>query len=108
MSAARDEYRHVVLHGRYLAGRQTRVQALTELGAGDWVLEPLLTADGPVLVNRGFVPDGARSTPPPAGHVKVTGLLRVPERLARLKENARRLGRPRAAFDLVERALQFA
>ena len=34
VSAARDEYRHVVLRGRYLAGRQTRVQALTELGTG--------------------------------------------------------------------------
>jgi len=39
---------------------------------------------------------------------KVTALLREPERLARLKENARRLGRPRAAFDVVERALKFA
>jgi processive 1,2-diacylglycerol beta-glucosyltransferase len=39
---------------------------------------------------------------------KVTALLREPERLARLKENARRLGRPRAAFDVVERALTFA
>lgn len=79
VSAARDEYRHVVVHGQYLAGRQTRVQALTELGAGDWVLEPLLTADGPVLVNRGFVPDGARPTPPPAGRVTVTGLMRISE-----------------------------
>jgi processive 1,2-diacylglycerol beta-glucosyltransferase len=39
---------------------------------------------------------------------KVTSLLREPERLKRLKENARRLGRPRAAFDVVERALKFA
>jgi processive 1,2-diacylglycerol beta-glucosyltransferase len=39
---------------------------------------------------------------------KVTALLREPERLTRLKENARRLGRPRAAFDVVERALTFA
>jgi processive 1,2-diacylglycerol beta-glucosyltransferase len=39
---------------------------------------------------------------------KVTALLREPGRLARLKENARRLGRPRAAFDVVERALTFA
>jgi UDP-N-acetylglucosamine:LPS N-acetylglucosamine transferase len=38
----------------------------------------------------------------------VTALLREPERLARLKENARRLSRPRAAFDVVERALKFA
>lgn len=36
---------------------------------------------------------------------KVTALLRDPERLARLKANARRLGRPRAAFDVVEQAL---
>jgi processive 1,2-diacylglycerol beta-glucosyltransferase len=39
---------------------------------------------------------------------KVTALLREPERLARLKENARRLSRPRAAFDVVERAMKFA
>jgi processive 1,2-diacylglycerol beta-glucosyltransferase len=37
---------------------------------------------------------------------KVTSLLKSPERLARLKENARRLGRPRAAFDVVERSLE--
>ncbi len=36
---------------------------------------------------------------------KVTELLRDPERLARLKANARRLGRPRAAFDVAEYAL---
>jgi processive 1,2-diacylglycerol beta-glucosyltransferase len=36
---------------------------------------------------------------------KVTALLREPEKLARLKENARRLGRPRAAFDVVQRSL---
>jgi processive 1,2-diacylglycerol beta-glucosyltransferase len=39
---------------------------------------------------------------------KVTALLREPERLGRLKENARRLSRPRSAFDVVERALKFA
>jgi UDP-N-acetylglucosamine:LPS N-acetylglucosamine transferase len=38
---------------------------------------------------------------------KVTNLLREPEHLAHLKANARRLGRPRAAFDVVERALAF-
>jgi len=36
---------------------------------------------------------------------KLTVLLRSPERLAQLKANARRLGRPRAAFDVVERSL---
>src|SRR5207302_6788716 len=36
---------------------------------------------------------------------KITCLIRNPERLAQLKANARRLGRPRAAFDVVERSL---
>ncbi len=36
---------------------------------------------------------------------KVTALVRNPERLAQLKANARRVGRPRAAFDVVERSL---
>jgi processive 1,2-diacylglycerol beta-glucosyltransferase len=36
---------------------------------------------------------------------KITALVRNPERLTQLKANARRLGRPRAAFDVVERSL---
>jgi processive 1,2-diacylglycerol beta-glucosyltransferase len=38
---------------------------------------------------------------------KIGCLLRDPERLARLKGNAQRLGRPRAAFAVVQKALQF-
>src|SRR5207248_10782763 len=37
---------------------------------------------------------------------KVNELLRESERLAQLKANARRLGKPRAAFDVVERSLE--
>jgi processive 1,2-diacylglycerol beta-glucosyltransferase len=37
---------------------------------------------------------------------KVTPLLDDPSRLQQLKANARRLGRPRAAFDVVERSLE--
>jgi processive 1,2-diacylglycerol beta-glucosyltransferase len=37
---------------------------------------------------------------------KVGGVFAEAERLARLKENARRLGRPRAAFEVVEEALK--
>ena len=32
-----------------------------------------------MLVNRGFVPDGARPSPPPAGRATVRGLLRISE-----------------------------
>ena len=37
---------------------------------------------------------------------KVGRLLREPERLARLKANAKQLGRPRAAFDIVSQSLE--
>jgi len=39
---------------------------------------------------------------------KLTGLLRDPGKLATLKENARRLGRPRAAFDVARKVLELA
>ncbi|MDO5641205.1 MAG: SURF1 family protein [Paracoccus sp. (in: a-proteobacteria)] len=78
------EYRHVTLTGRFDHTRETLVQALTELGGGFWVLTPLETADGAVLVNRGFVPPGyrdpARRAPGQiAGEVTLTGLLRLSE-----------------------------
>lgn len=80
-----DAYRHVTLSGRLLNDRETRVQAVTEYGAGFWVLTPLRREDGSlVLVNRGFVP-GDRKDPASrpegqvAGPVTVTGLLRLTE-----------------------------
>jgi len=77
VSAARDEYRHVRLSGRYLAAQDTLVQASTALGRGFWVLTPLQDAGGHVvLVNRGFVPEQARAHPErislPGGDVVVT------------------------------------
>lgn len=56
VNAATDEYRHVTASGTFLDKSQTLVQAVTDLGAGFWVLTPLRMADGSiVLVNRGFV-----------------------------------------------------
>ncbi|WP_246686914.1 SURF1 family protein [Mesorhizobium sp. B2-4-19] len=56
MTAAGDEYSHVRLAGRFLDGKNTLVQAVTELG-GYWVLTPMRTDRGfVVLVNRGFIP----------------------------------------------------
>jgi surfeit locus 1 family protein len=87
-----DEYRRVRLHGTYLYDLTTPVQALTEEGSGYWLLTPMCTTDGIILVNRGFIPAelGARTryTPqraagdPCAGAgaaVDVTGLLRTSE-----------------------------
>lgn len=81
VSAARDEYRRVHIEGRYLPGHDTRVQAVTARGPGWWLLSPLRGDDGSlVLVNRGFVPnDWNGDAAPPAGHVRVVGLLRLSE-----------------------------
>ncbi|TZG29443.1 SURF1 family protein [Sphingomonas montanisoli] len=74
-----DEYRRVTATGTLLHDKTTRVQALTERGAGFWLLTPLRTAQGIVLVNRGFVPAGWRAPRERAHDVTVTGLLRISE-----------------------------
>ncbi|MBZ8133452.1 SURF1 family protein [Afifella sp. IM 167] len=83
--AAANEYRRVVLSGRYLAAKEVRV--FTSLpsdeargpasGPGAWIMTPFELADGGViLVNRGFVPDGAEWAPPPSGEIEISGLIR--------------------------------
>lgn len=80
ITAESDEYRRVRLSGHFLPVSETRSQAVTALGAGWWVLAPLRTGDGDiVLVNRGFVPTGAEAAPPPVGAVAIEGLLRISE-----------------------------
>lgn len=81
----RDQYRRVVVSGRFDHGRETRVKAVTDLGPGSWVLTPLAENRGfTVLVNRGFVP-AERAAPETRaegqveGPVVVTGLLRITE-----------------------------
>jgi len=85
ISADSDEYRRVRLDGSWLDGKDTLVQAVTDLGSGFWVLTPLRLADGSiVLVNRGYIPADQRQASqtglhpaPDAG--PVTGLLRLSE-----------------------------
>ncbi len=85
ISVANDEYKRVTVAGRFLYDRETLVKAVTDYGGGSWVLTPLLTADGTiVLVNRGFVPperreQASRREGDPPGPVAVTGLLRITE-----------------------------
>ena len=82
---AEDAYRHVSLSGVFLHDRETLVQAVTERGAGFWVLTPLRRPDASlVLVNRGFVPSANRDPATRqawqvAGETRVTGLLRLTE-----------------------------
>ena len=92
VNAANDEYRRVVLSGRFIEGRDVRVQAVTTIGSGFWLLSPLQLANGSVvLVNRGFVPPKWSAAAPSASsastgsssgddtNVTVTGLLRLTE-----------------------------
>ncbi|EJM97747.1 SURF1 family protein [Herbaspirillum sp. YR522] len=85
VSAASDEYRRVALSGRYLYSKTVAVQATTELGSGSWLLTPLQTETGElVLVNRGFVSIApirliASTAPDARAKSSVTGLLRMSE-----------------------------
>lgn len=80
ISRESHEYLHVSLQGRFLAERDTLVVAATEEGSGYWVLTPLLTDNhGTVLINRGYIGQGAKPLPAPMGEVTVSGLLRLTE-----------------------------
>ncbi|WP_020187022.1 SURF1 family protein [Methylopila sp. 73B] len=85
ISAASDEYRRVALTGVFDHFKETLTQAVTDLGAGFWVMTPLRTRDGfTVLVNRGFIPadrrePASRPAAQATGETTVTGLLRVTE-----------------------------
>lgn len=76
-----DEYRRVVATGRFLHDKATLVQASTVRGPGYWVMTPMETDRGFILlVNRGFVPAQDRQYYlRPAGVVRVTGLVRLSE-----------------------------
>ncbi|MGX7704202.1 SURF1 family protein [Methylobacterium sp. Gmos1] len=76
-----DEYRRVTASGRFLSDRAVRTMAVTEKGAGSWLLVPLVTEAGDtILVNRGFVPaDWQPARGDGEGAATVTGLLRLPE-----------------------------
>ncbi|HMM23709.1 MAG TPA: SURF1 family cytochrome oxidase biogenesis protein, partial [Pseudoxanthomonas mexicana] len=73
-------YRRIRVAGHFLQDRLVRTQAVTELGGGFWLLQPLQADNGDyVLVNRGFVPAGATASRAPQGRVVVEGLLRISE-----------------------------
>ncbi|RYX97528.1 MAG: SURF1 family protein [Bradyrhizobiaceae bacterium] len=78
-----DEYRRVATTGTFVPDKDALVQAVSDLGAGFWVITPLRTdADFTVLVNRGFISSDERKADrfaAPTTPVTVTGLLRVSE-----------------------------
>jgi surfeit locus 1 family protein len=86
IAGGQQQYLHVSLQGEFLDGEQTLVHGSSEDGYGFWVLAPLRTDRGfIVLVNRGYIPADFPGTPkyaqmkPPTGKVTLTGLLRSSE-----------------------------
>lgn len=85
VTEANAAYRHVRVRGTLLHGSETVVRAATDLGSGYWVLTPLRTDTGfIVIVNRGFVPPERRDPATRAagrigGETEVGGLLRISE-----------------------------
>jgi surfeit locus 1 family protein len=78
------EYTRIRIRGVFVYEKETLVQAVTDYGAGYWVVTPLRTDWGIVLVNRGFVPSdrkapGSLAPGGIAGAVEVEGLLRLTE-----------------------------
>lgn len=94
------EYRPVQAHGVLLTDKTLLAKAVTELGAGYWVMTPLDLQDGTcVWINRGFVLESAGKVwalprQPDGSVVTVTGLLRMNEpRGGFLRRNDAQAGR---------------
>jgi surfeit locus 1 family protein len=86
IAGGEQQYLHVRLQGRFLDVAQTLVHGASEQGYGFWVIAPLRTDRGfIVLVNRGYVPADLPGTPayakvkPPTGDIRLIGLLRLSE-----------------------------
>ncbi|WP_394155144.1 SURF1 family protein [Loktanella salsilacus] len=78
-AADAPEYLRVQARGEFDHSAAIRIKAVTEVGAGFWVMTPLQTADQTIWINRGFVPSGlnADDWTQPGGQVQVTGLVRA-------------------------------
>lgn len=86
IGAGHGQYLHVRVQGTYLNADETLVHGASRLGYGFWLLTPLRTRRGfIVLVNRGYLPASLplsrkfASLNRPKGTVSVTGLLRLSE-----------------------------
>lgn len=100
--ADRLSFRKVRLQGSYQADKEVLVRFRSNHGLpGYHVLTPMKTAEGSVVVNRGWIPldMGDRwpdpSARPPAGETSITGLLRTSQPASRFSPN-----RPSAAAPL--------
>ncbi|MEM6463235.1 MAG: SURF1 family protein [Pseudomonadota bacterium] len=84
INADSHAYLRVTAQGNLLHNNEIAVQAVTEIGAGYWIMTPLVRENSETIwINRGFVPPELRdpATRPNVDSeaVSVTGLLRISE-----------------------------
>jgi len=80
VSEAADEYRAVVVTGRYAAQSVDVLISFKRQGPGFRVITPFTTDTGrSILVDRGFVPEKQKSAPRGTGEVVITGNLLWPD-----------------------------
>lgn len=86
IDAGHEQYLHVRVSGSFLNQDEILVRGTSRLGYGYWLMTPLRTARGfIVLVNRGYIPASLPGTPKfrsmrrPENTVFITGLLRLTE-----------------------------
>jgi len=87
LTPERDEFRRVTLTATFRVGADAKVYATgsalrTDVATlGTFEFAPATLADGTtVVIDRGFVPDGAKVDVPPREPVTLTGYIRFPEK----------------------------
>ncbi|MEM6589848.1 MAG: SURF1 family protein [Pseudomonadota bacterium] len=71
--------RVITEEGVFMHDLSQRVKALTELGAGSWLMTPLQTDTRIIWINRGFVPTGSETPQAASAPATIIGLLRITE-----------------------------
>jgi surfeit locus 1 family protein len=91
LDAANDEFRRVRFSGEFLNDKEALVYTTgsslhgDDAGPGYWIFTPVRLAEGVVMVNRGFVPEGrqdpaSRRAGQIDGAVDIVGIMRWPDR----------------------------
>ena len=83
---SQHEFERVIFSGTFERGTHARIYGIGSAvrtgisGPGFWIFAPIaVTSGGIVVINRGFVPEGAQDDEPPTGTIELIGVLRWPD-----------------------------
>jgi len=86
LERSQNEFERVTFSGTFADRSYARVYGIGSAartgisGPGFWIFAPIaVTSGGIVVINRGFVPEGAQGDEPPTGTIEFIGVLRWPE-----------------------------